>query len=156
MLRLAILAHILILSACNASPLKPDPGKALIIGTYLNGEIYEHYSAGKIIGVISVVDGKSYSYPSLPEKLQVVPGKYVIQHICYLKTDGRPNEVVKQRLDQEKSEEVSLVAGDILFVSPEKIYVPYYLPNGEVIPMPACARTLMKTNPNNPKQDKYL
>ena len=144
------------LTACSSVPEKPDKGMSMIDTTQLYGE--KNYTVGKIIAVISSTDGKTFEYPSMPNAIQVTPGKYVIKHLCFLSTDGRANAVINKKKAFAAVEEVELHEGDILFVKSDIISKPLYAPNGRFIGnVPDCTHTLMTTNPDKPSNTKkYL
>lgn len=145
----------LFVSACTPLPTSPDPGMALIVRTQVKGQGY--YAAGEIVGVTAVADGRTYSYPDLPSRLQVLPGKYVVRHLCYLSAEGRPNEIIQKKIGLASVEEVSLAAGDVLYVKTEFSRKALIAPNGTFVGyLPSCTHDLYMTNPDIKQERNYL
>jgi hypothetical protein len=142
----------LFVSACASVITTPDPGMALIVKRQSTGG--EIYAAGQIVGITAVSDGKTFSYPDIPSTLQVPPGKYVIRHLCYLSTEGRPNEVIRNRIGLASVEEVSLEAGQVLYVKPDFTTRPLIAPNGTFVGhLPSCTHGLMTVDPDKKQKN---
>jgi len=110
-----IFTILIFITSCSSTPVKPEPGMALILNTQtFSPPTGNSYTVGKIIEVVSSADGEKYIYPSMPDRLQVKPGKYVIRYMCY---DGlTARDVMKNSSSNSTVGELALSAGDILYI----------------------------------------
>lgn len=155
-LGILVLVSLSLLVSCAAQRVRPDNGMALVVTTRIFGE--KRYAVGKIVGITSTSDGRSMTYPNIPDRIQVMPGRYVAKYLCYLSSDGRPRDAINKHLGSALVDEVTLNAGDILYVGSEIALIPTYAPNGRYIgPVSTCTRRLKTVNSlTERKEDKNL
>jgi hypothetical protein len=129
---------------------------ALIKMYSIYDEAYE--PTGRIIELISSQYGTVYKYENSPTRFQVQPGKYVVKHLCYLNTEGKPSDVMRIKQDLATIDDIELKDGDTLSIAALVSKTPIRLRDGAFVGnMPICTSSPNITNINDPKQSReYL